>query len=69
MFELMPGSSLSQFNQSRCLKDVRGHVCMGAVVAMVTLRKFIATDWWFVFTDSLPETSRGRHRRRRSKEA
>lgn len=34
-------------------------VCMGAVVAMVTLRKFIVTDWWFVFTDSLPETSHG----------
>lgn len=25
---------------------------------MVTLKKFIVTDWWFVFTDSLPETSR-----------
>lgn len=69
--ELMPVSSLSQYSQSRCLKDKRGRVCTGAVVAMVTLRKFIVTDWWFVFTGSLPETSRGasgHHRRRRSKD-
>lgn len=45
--ELSPVCSLPQYNQSRCLQDVRGYVCTDAVIAMVTLKEFIVTNWQF----------------------